>query len=399
MGRLEIADRDAETRHQGQLLLHSVAPVHLVVRPVASVSPGLLDQVPPVGCRIDQNILRLSLQPSLYDRLEVFVLDLELLKGQVIHIDDEPVIAVLDLGDDALQVLKLVLVDFDHPESLTVVAVQDCLNACGFAGSGISVEKNVVGHAPLHESFRVGDQLLLLKLVADQILQLHIAGSRDRDQEFLLLVLIIHAESLVETELAHTIFLVKTGDDVVHLLLGSLFTFSVFPGNSALDRLNPAAQLLHLLADASVEDPLRLPDRCVVFQDAETVYAQSALDRAEIIVKQFPEDPEIIERERIYAALIGPHLLRDQRKRRLCRSDQVGEIVVPQIFVKAVFRGQVQQAVHLLVDLSGQGFPVIVPFVELPADLSQTVKNALLSDSPVNDQFRCKTIHDPRSSS
>ena len=361
--------------------------MHLIVGPIIPVSPGLLDQMSPVGGRIDQDILRLRLKTALYDCLEILVLDLELFKRQIVHVDDEPIVAVLDLRDDALQVLELVLVDFDHSKALAVIAVQDRLDARGLAGARVSVQKDVVGHAPLHKSLCICDQLLFLQLVADQVLQLHVARRRDRDQEFPSFVLVVDAESLVQAELAHSVFLVKAGDDVIHLLFRRLLALF------ALHRLDPLAQLLDLLADASVEDPLRLSDRRIVLENAEAVHSQRALDRAEIIVKQFPEDPEVAQRERVDAALVGPHLLGYQRKRRLRSGDQIGQIVVPQVLIKAVLRGEVQQPMHLLVDLADQRFPVIVSFIELPADLSQTVQDALFPYSSVNNQFGRKTIH------
>ena len=100
MRRLEIADRDAEARHQRQLLLHRIAAVHLVVGPVASVAPGLPDQMPSVGGGVDQHIVRLHFQISLNHRLQVFEFCFCALKGQVIHVDDKPVIAALDNADD-----------------------------------------------------------------------------------------------------------------------------------------------------------------------------------------------------------------------------------------------------------------------------------------------------------
>ena len=174
-----------------------------------------------VGRRIDQDVLRLCLQSALDHSLEILVFDLKFFKRQIVHIDDKTVIAVLDFRDDALQILELVLVDFDHAESLAVVAVQDRLDAGGFAGARVAVQKNVIGHAAVYKGLCVGDQLLLLQIIADQILQLHVACGGDRNEELLFLIVVIDAEGLIEAEFADAVFLVKAGDDVVHLLLGT----------------------------------------------------------------------------------------------------------------------------------------------------------------------------------
>ena len=52
-----------------------------------------------VGGGINQHIIRLSFQSSLYDRLQIFIFDLKILKAQIIHINNKLVISVFDLGD------------------------------------------------------------------------------------------------------------------------------------------------------------------------------------------------------------------------------------------------------------------------------------------------------------
>ena len=139
-----------------------------------------------VGGRVDQDIFRFGLQSALDDSLEVFVFDLKFLEGEVVHINNEAVVAVFHFGQDPLQVAELMLVDLDHAQAPVVILVEDGLDAGGFAGSGIPVEQDVVGGPAADKGLGIGDQSLLLQFVADQIVQDHVAGGCDGDQEVVL---------------------------------------------------------------------------------------------------------------------------------------------------------------------------------------------------------------------
>ena len=80
--------------------------------------------------RIDQNIIRLDLQATFDDCLQIFVFCLEFLKGQVIHVNDESIVSILDLGNNLRQILKLMLIDLDHTKSLIVIFIYDRLDRC-----------------------------------------------------------------------------------------------------------------------------------------------------------------------------------------------------------------------------------------------------------------------------
>ena len=76
---------DAEAIYQGQLLLHSIAGVHVLpdVRKMAVlvfVAVVLTDEMTAVGCGVNQHILRLLLQPALNDGLEIFIFNLKFFK-------------------------------------------------------------------------------------------------------------------------------------------------------------------------------------------------------------------------------------------------------------------------------------------------------------------------------
>lgn len=55
-----------------------------------------------VTCRIDQDIVRFLFQTTLNDCFQVFILNLKLFKGQIVHINDKFIISVLDLCNDII---------------------------------------------------------------------------------------------------------------------------------------------------------------------------------------------------------------------------------------------------------------------------------------------------------
>ena len=130
---------------------------------VSPVIPGLTDQVAAVAGGIDQDILRLLLQPAFNDCLQVLVVGLKILEGQIVHIDDKPVIAVLDPVDHGIQIMQLMLVQFDDTQATVIVLVEDRLDAGGLTGAGIPVEKNIIARSARHKGLGVFNQFFLHK--------------------------------------------------------------------------------------------------------------------------------------------------------------------------------------------------------------------------------------------
>ena len=170
---------------------------------IVPVAPVFLNQVPAVGGGIDQHILRLRLHPSLDDRLQEFIFNLKFFKRQIIHINNEFVIAVLDLGDDIGEIFKLMLVDLDHTESLGIKFIDDRLDAGGLSCSGISEQQAVVGLASLHEGSGIIHQFFLLNLVAHQIREHDAVHVVDGVEDYPTLLGGSDAERLVQAEHAH----------------------------------------------------------------------------------------------------------------------------------------------------------------------------------------------------
>ena len=73
-----------------------------IVIAVILVRIFLTDYMPSVARRIYEYVAGLLLEPAFYDRFEIFLIGLKILKRQIIHEDYEPVIAVLDHIDDVI---------------------------------------------------------------------------------------------------------------------------------------------------------------------------------------------------------------------------------------------------------------------------------------------------------
>ena len=391
VGGFHIADGNTEPGHQGEFLLHGIGAVEFIIA-VCPVGPGLTDQVAAVGCCIDQHILGLGLKTAFDDRLEIFVLNLEFFEREIIHINNKAVVAVLDFGQDPLQITKLVFIDLDHAKAPVIILVQDRLDTGGLACACISVEENIVGRASADEGLGIGDEFFLLQFIADEVIEDHVAGRRDGNEEIVLSRCsvvhrpccgagsghsrkgsrssrssltrcvngvappLIDAEGLVETEHTYAVILIKIGHDPVHIFfICCLFEFS--------------AQCLHFFGDAVIVDPLLLADRAIVFDHRKDVHIQRFFQRRKVVVKELFENPQIIFDKVIDRALIGARLLGDQGERRLCHGEKKGQIIVPQIVVESVARRQVQQSVDLVENTSRQGLFVINTLVKFSAHL------------------------------
>ena len=102
------------------------------------ILPRLLDEVTAVGCCVDQHIVWLCLDATLDNSLQELVLDLKFFEGEIVHVDNELVVAVLDLGDDRGKILKLMLVDLDHAQALWIKLIDDGLDAGGFTCTAVT---------------------------------------------------------------------------------------------------------------------------------------------------------------------------------------------------------------------------------------------------------------------
>ena len=87
----------------------------------------------------------------------------------------------------------------------------------------------------------------------------------------------------------------------------------------------------------------------ILAEGGEAVDAQVPLQGGEIVVEQGPEYGKILLGEVVDRTRLLPGPLGDETERVLIGHQQEGQIVLPQVFVKAVVGGQVQQPLHLAV--------------------------------------------------
>ena len=117
--------RHAETRNTRDSFSCTVSLTVQIFLPVLFVRKGLPNQMPSVGGGIDQDIVRLLFQSALDDRLQIFIFDLKFFKAQIIHVNDEFVIPVFNLGNHIVQILELVLVHLDNTQPAVIIFVDN----------------------------------------------------------------------------------------------------------------------------------------------------------------------------------------------------------------------------------------------------------------------------------
>ena len=329
LGRFSKIYGDAEPCHKGKFLLHRVVCVQLFVS-LLLVPEALPDQMAAVRGGVDEHIVRLSLQSALDDRLQVFVFDFKLLEGEVVHVDDKFIIPVLDLGDDIVEVLELMLVHLDHPKALVIVFIEDSLDGGGFPGSRVPEEKAVVGPAPLHKGLCVVNEFFLGALIPHQLVKLYMGDLCDRHNVDALLV-VSHPESLVKAQLAYAELLVELGHGSLELLrvlcLPQAFRQSADP-----------------VPDTAVEHTAVGARSCVVQDHGDAVHAKPCLHRREVVVKQLLEDSEVVEGHLVDASPCLSHDLAGSAVGVLIVCQEKGQVIVPEISLKAVVHTELQYA-------------------------------------------------------
>ena len=335
----------------------------VVVLHVRPVLPGLPDEVPPVGGGVEQDVVRLRLHTALNDGFQELVLHLVLLKGEVVNKDDEAVVPVLHHRDHGGQIAELVLVDLDHAQALVIVLVDEGLHAGGLARARVAIEQGVVGAPPGQEGFRVRPQLFLLALVAHQILQHDLVRIINGDKPHAVRPG-LDAEGFVQPDEAHAVLLIMLRHQVEEALL-------------IRGRRQLLAQRPDFLADILVVPALMLINGLVVPQGREAVDAQVPLDDREIIVEQRPEHAEVTLGKVVHRSVQLPHPLGDEAEGVLVGHEQKCQIVLPQILVKPIVRGQVQQPLHLVIDAPDQNLPGRCAALPLLKNTGQLPQDAL----------------------
>ena len=163
-------NRQSEAICQRLAFLNAVCGKDLPVCRI-SVRPGLLDEITPVRCDVDQYILRLNFDAAFQNRLEMLILDFRRLEREVVDEDDEPASPVGHQLHDLCDIENPRLRYADHPQAPVAEIVQKRFYAGGFSGSFIAVKQNIIRPFSSDEDLCIADQLPLLNIISDEIVK------------------------------------------------------------------------------------------------------------------------------------------------------------------------------------------------------------------------------------
>ena len=168
-----------------------------------------------VACRIDQNILRFAFQSTLDHGFQIFIFNLKFFERKIIHVDNKFVIAVFDLGNNLIQIYKLMLIYFDDSQSLIIILIQDTFDAGRFTCSCITEQQTVICLSSTYKCLCIFDEFLFWYLIADQIIQTYMCDPGHRYDHCPAVLIMVNAECFVKSEFSYTEVFVKL-DHVCH---------------------------------------------------------------------------------------------------------------------------------------------------------------------------------------
>ena len=288
------------------------------------------------GC-INKNIVRTFFQASLNDSFQVFVLNLKLFKGKVIHVNNEFIISVFDLCNQLIQILKLMLVNLNHTKSLIVIFIQDALDAGGFSGSGIAKKQTVVCFLALDKRFRVVDQLLLWNFVADKIRKAHIRNVGNRDN-LNVLSCMRNTKGLVKSQFSHSEIFVKLNHISHKFICGCSLC-------------QTDGQLTDTIPDFFVEQFIRTVRVLIGTDDRGIAGLKNFIKNTDIKIKQFFETDKVVFCHLVDASLYFSDNLARGRECIFFVYQQIRQIIMPEISGEAVAVCHLDKAVQCLIKL------------------------------------------------
>ena len=195
--------------------------------------------------------------------LEIFILDLMLLEGQIVDIYNEAIIALLDGRNHSRQQAELMLIDLDHAQTALKILIEHRLDAGGLARSAVTVQQHVVGALAFDEGLGVLLELSLLMLVADKIGQQN-AIRVLHGQKFDALFALSDAEGAVHSQHSHAALAVVGGQVVEHFI-------GILGGGQLV------TEFANMQTDVGVIQAVALGDGNVIGQDRKDICSQRLL--------------------------------------------------------------------------------------------------------------------------
>ena len=154
------------------------------------------------------------------------------------------------------------------------------------------------------------------------------------------------------------------------------------------------AQLLHDVTDIFVISLLPFGDGLVVGDQGKAVDPKIFFDRSEIIMEQISEDPEVILRDLVHAAAFGrPHAFAGHGERILICDHHKCQIILPQIPVEPIIRGDIQKAFDLDIDPLHKIFRGCVLLFPVPVNMTELGEDTILPEVAIQNQFCYFFIH------
>ena len=296
------------------------------------------DKVTTVAGRIDQNIVRFTLQTTFDHSFQIFVFNFKFFEGKVIHVDDKLVIAVLDLSNDLVQILELMLVSFNDTKSLIIILVQDSLDTGGFTCTCITEQQTVVCFSASDKCFCVFDQFLFRDLIAYQVIQTYMCDPCDRNDLCFSILVFLDTESLMKSQLAYAEILIEL-DHIFHEFL------------CILGCCQCAAHLADTVADTFVEH-LSTVLRClIVAEDTVAGSMEYFVQKIQVKIIQFLEDCKIMECQLIDASVdMSTDLARGAECILVVHKKQ-SQIIVPQVSCKSIGTCRLDQTVDTFIEI------------------------------------------------
>ena len=296
------------------------------------------DKVTTVAGRIDQNIVRFTLQTTFDHSFQIFVFNFKFFEGKVIHVDDKLVIAVLDLSNDLVQILELMLVSFNDTKSLIIILVQDSLDTGGFTCTCITEQQTVVCFSASDKCFCVFDQFLFRDLIAYQVIQTYMCDPCDRNDLCFSILVFLDTESLMKSQLAYAEILIEL-DHIFHEFL------------CILGCCQCAAHLADTVADTFVEH-LSTVLRClIVAEDTAAGSMEYFVQKIQVKIIQFLEDCKIMECQLIDASVdMSTDLARGAECILVVHKKQ-SQIIVPQVSCKSIGTCCLDQTVDTFIEI------------------------------------------------
>ncbi len=157
----------------------------------------------------------------------------------------------------------------------------------------------------------------------------------DGDDLHIALFRMLHAERLVESQLADAEFSVE----LCHRLLELC---------RVRCRAKFSAQVTDPVLHPSVEDFAASGHIFIIHEHLDALRLQTLLQFCKVIVEQFLEDGEVMERDLVDASVHLAHDLAGRTVRVLVVHEKEGKICMPQVSLKSMTHRKLQQSVHAL---------------------------------------------------